>query len=73
MMKVQFLSHFGQGIAALLPGVLTLRVLSEISGEFFGQQEHMQVSLFRIVLLTSDKLKTLSVSLQAPMGHFKQL
>ena len=28
----------------LLPGMLTLRVLSEISGEFFGQQDHMQVS-----------------------------
>ena len=29
----------------LLPGKLTLRVFSEISGEFFGQQDHMQVSL----------------------------
>ena len=54
MMKVQFLSHFGQGIAALLPGVLTLRVLSEISGEFFGQQDHMQVSF----VLDGVNLKT---------------
>ncbi len=48
MMKVQFLSHFGQGIAALLPGVLTLRVLSEISGEFFEQQG---LVLFWMVLI----------------------
>jgi hypothetical protein len=38
------LESLRQVAAALLPGVLTLRDLSEISGEFFGQQDHMQVS-----------------------------
>ena len=57
MMKVQFLSHFGQGIAALLPGVLTLRVLSEISGEFFEQQG---LVLFWMVLIPKQTWNTLS-------------
>ena len=40
------LESLRQGItaAALLLGMLTLRVLSKISGEFFGQQDHMQIT-----------------------------